>query len=418
MRLVLLAAATALGVLTSGAAAAGPARAPAPPAVVQDPGTAPWVQVPRERLARVCGLDPALMEAADRQLVHTPYTVVRRGRLCWTGGYPTGTTQTYQVFSITKTLGAVLFGMVASRSSLQDTDPVSEWIPADQLGDINPRATLAHVLAMTSTKPDLRPGRKGAWSYDTTGDREINALVGVMNRAIAQEPQAFRGVRDIREFAQRELFDPLGMRSSSWAGEVIGYSMFSSVEDLSRLGQLLLRKGRWGGRQLLDEQFVYRMTHPAFEDTNTGYGYLTQLNAERGWTYSSGTADLTCSPYATWPRYPHAPFREARDDRGGSPYPAARHDVGLAWAAGAGGQKISVHRALDLVVTVRDDALSVEQGRPATFEGHKRVWAALRPALVAHDPGFRGDEARFCAAYQRSAHAPDLHSPWSAAASR
>ena len=181
----------------------------------------------------------------------------------------------------------------------------------------------------------------------------------------------------------------------------------------------MLRKGRWDGRQLLDESFVYRMTHPAFEDINTGYGYLTQMNAEQNWTYSTGTADLACAPYTTWPEYPHAPFYESADDNGGSPFEGA-HDIGVFWAAGTGGQKMSVHRGLDLVIAVRDDAVDPEGDAAAgegAFEGHKRVWRLIRPALVALDPVYAGDEAGFCAAYQRSEYAPDLR-PWSESASQ
>lgn len=386
-----------------------------------DPGNQAWERVPRGQVAATCGLDPALMEAVEPQLAATPYAIVRYGRLCWSGGYPGGASTPYQVFSVTKTFGAILFGMVAGRSQLDDTDPVGEWIPPEALGDINPAATLAHVLAMTSTKTDLRPGMKGEWSYDTTGDREINTLVGVMNRAIAQEPGAFPGVSNATELAEKELFAPLGMSHSSWPGESIGGGLVSSVEDMARLGLLLLRKGRWNGRQILDEAYVYRMTHPAFEDTNTGYGYLTQMNADSGWTYSTGTADRVCSPYATWPRYPHAPFRENSDNRGGSPF-ESRHDIGLFWAAGTGGQKMSVHRGLDLVIVVRDDVLDatdIDVGAgQGLFEGHKRVWRLIRPALLARDPVYAGNEAGFCAAYQRSDYAPDLVSPWSAQASQ
>lgn len=406
--------------LAAGAAAAPRTSVMAVPVssrTAGDPGSKPWAQVPRDRVAAECGMDPLLLERASVEMAQTPFTVVRYGKLCWTGGYPSGAAGPYAVHSITKTLGAVLLGMIASRSELDDTDPVTDWIPPGELGAINRKATIAHVLAMTSTKPDLRPGRKGAWSYDTLGDREINKLVGVMNRAIAREPTAFPGVTDVKQFAEKELFGPLGMRSSSWPGQVIGFSMISSPEDMARLGLLLLRKGRWQGRQLLDEQYAYRMTHPAFEDTNTGYGYLTQMNAASGWTYSSGTPDLACSPYATWTVYPHAPFFQSKDDNGGSPFGPARHDIGLAWAAGAGGQKISVQRGLDLVITIRDDAASQEDGKPVTFEGHKRPWRLIRPALVKLDPVYKGDEPSFCAAYQRSVYAPDLLSPWSTNAS-
>lgn len=384
-----------------------------------DPGSQPWMPVTRDQVAAACGLDPVLLERVAPQFATTPYTLVRYGQLCWSGGYLGGATTPYEVFSITKTFGAILFGMVASRSRLSDSDSVGQWIPQAELGDINPAASLAHILAMTSTKGDLRYGMKGAWRYDADGSREINALVGVMNRAIAGEPDAFPGVANVKELAERELFAPLGMNQTSWPGETIHSSLVSTVEDMSRLGLLLLRKGRWNGQQLLDESFVYRMTHPAFPDTNTGYGYLTQMNAERGWTYSSGTADLACSPYSTWTSYPHPPFFESPDANGGSPF-APDHDIGLIWAAGALGQKISVHRGLDLVITVRDDILDLTAidvfAGAGLFEGHKRVWRLIRPALVALDPVYAGDEEGFCRAYQRSAHAPDLLSPWSAAA--
>jgi CubicO group peptidase (beta-lactamase class C family) len=408
---------TALALLAPGPVAATTA-APVPAAKpARDPGSKPWVPVPRERVAQECGLDPDLLDQASLQFQHTPFVIVRYGKLCWTGGYPTGHDEPYQVWSITKTFGSLLLGMIASRSSLDDTDPVTDWIEPEDLGNINPDATIAHVLSMTSTSPDMRPGEREPWSYDTAGDREINQLVGVMNRVIAEEPENFPGVADAKEFAEKELFAPLGMEDSSWPGTAIGGTLVSSQEDLARMGLLLLRRGRWQGRQLLDERYVYRMTHPAFEDVNTGYGYLTYTNAEKGWTYSTGTADLDCAPYVTWPRYPHAPFFESTDDNGGSPFPT-RHDIGVTWAAGAGGQKTSVHRGLDLVLSVRDDLISADGGAPGTFEGHKRLWNAIRPALVALDPEFAGDEAAFCDAYQRSSYAPDLLDPWSARASR
>ena len=411
-----LAVAAALGVAMTAIAPVASATEPATGGGA-DPGRDAWVQVPRDEVAARCGLDPVLMDAADLALASTPYTVVRHGQLCWTGGYPTGTSQPYSVWSITKTFGAVLVGMVAARSSLDDTDPITRWLEESELGEVNPDATIAHVLAMTATEPDLTHGEKGPWSYDTFGDREINLLVDVVERVIASEPENFPGISSAVEFAQVEIFDRLGMASTIWAGESIAGGMISSQEDLARLGLLLLRRGAWNGEQLLDERYAYRMTHPAFEDTNTGYGYLTYVNAHSNWAYSTGTSDLRCAPFGTWPSYPHAPFFEAPDDNGGSPFDDGAHDIGVAYAFGAGGQRIAVHRGLDMVITVRDSVVSSDENDPGTFEGHKSVWAEIRPALVAHDPTFAGDEDGFCDAYQRSVHAPDLRDPWSAAAS-
>lgn len=129
---------------------------------------------------------------------------------------PGGTTDKYYVWSVTKTFGALLFGLVNARTSLSDEDPVTRWLKPGELGAINPQARMAHVLSMVATNRDLAHGKKGAWSYDTFGDREIDHLVPVMNRAIAAEPTRFGGAEDLATVAQRELFDRLGMRRASW----------------------------------------------------------------------------------------------------------------------------------------------------------------------------------------------------------
>lgn len=385
-------------------------------AAAQDPGAADWEQVPRDRIAAECGMDPDVLDAALPKFEHTPFVVIRHGKLCWEGGFPGGSTEKYQVYSVTKTFGAMLFGMVASRSTkLSDESPVSDWIPADELGGINPKAKMAHVLAMVSTNADLGPGKKGAWSYDTFGDREINRLVGVMDRAIEAEPDKFPGVKNVVELAQKELFDPLGMKSSSWEGGGIASNLYSNVRDMARLGQLVLQRGRWQGRQLIDEEYLFRMTHPAFEDANTGYGYLTYVNAADNWTWPTSTADTYCSPYGQWPSYPHRPFFEWPDSNGGVPGERKqRYDIPHTFASGTGGQKFIVYRGVDIVIAIRNGAGSVADGGTAVdqFSGHKTVWNAVRPAMLPFDPLYKDDEEGFCAAYRRSDYAPDLREPW------
>ena len=212
---------------------------------------------------------------------------------------PGGSTETYQVFSVTKTFGAMLFGMTASRSRLSDEDPVTDWIPPAELGRHQPQGPSAHVLAMVSTNADLRPATRAPGATTRSGDREINRLVGVMDRAIASEPERFPGVKNAVELARKELFAPLGHE-----GVELGRrsDRRQPLHQRPRHGQArpaLLQRGRWNGRQLIDEEFLYRMTHPAFEDVNTGYGYLTYVNAADNWSYPTSTADTHCAPYGS-----------------------------------------------------------------------------------------------------------------------
>ena len=143
--------------------------------------------------------------------------------------------------------------------------------------------------------------------------------------------------------------------------------------------------------------------HPSFEDANTGDGYLTWLNSASNWAFGLGDPPQqlpidACAPLALNATYPHG-LSEATDCNYEEPYTCEQPlDVGLWYAAGLGGQYIVGHRGLDLVLVVKE----MVPGGPGA------LWAAVRPALVALDPTFQGDEEEFCAEYSRGAYAPDL----------
>lgn len=378
---------------------------------LRDPGTSEWALVPKDRVAEECGLDPALLAAAEQALDH-PWAVVRYGKLCHEY-YPDGTDAPAELFSAAKTLGAVVVGVAAYRTRslqrtgrktgpLSDEDRVDHWLDAF---DFNPDAKIAHVLAMVAHNEDLGFGAR-EYSYDPLGFVQVNRLNDIVTAAIAQDPANLGS--SVEELTQRFLFQPLGMRDSSWNNDLpdkpFAYSWDSTVRDMARLGLLLMNGGIWNGERLLDEAWVYKITHPAFEDANTGYGYLTWLHSRSNYVLSEGPERFQgprdpCTPASLWPAYPHG-LSESPDCR----YEAAwrceqQHDVG-AWSAdGAGGQLIEGHPGLDMVLVAKDAGLG------ATFG---TLWGPIRPALIALDPVFQGDEEAFCEAYGNNAYAPDL----------
>jgi hypothetical protein len=400
------------------------------------PGAGAWQQVPASRVATECGLSPKLLAAAEPTLGATPYAIYRHGRLCWSGGGKKGLAEPYNVNSATKTFGALLFGIVASRTNIDENTLFSDWITlADSTNWVddpvglaltmpppNPAAKIFHALTSTGHNPLLGYGTRLPWTYETVGNRGMNALVQLMDKVIRANPSKFPGSKSAKDVAVNELFKPLGMTSTSWDGLIIAGGLMSTVYDMGKLGELLLRKGRWGNRQIVDEDYVYRMTHPQIEDVHTGYGYLTWLNSAAGVAapYDIKTEPV-CSPFVEWRAYPHAPTFEAPDSNGGAPF-RNKHDIGVFWADGAGGQYTYVHRGLDLVMVMRDDEIAQESdpeaqrrgaANPTGFEYH-RMWRIVRPSLIAMDPKYKGNEAAFCKAYRSGSYAPDLLSPWSA----
>ncbi|MEO2169613.1 MAG: hypothetical protein ABGY42_16140 [bacterium] len=380
-----------------------------------DPGTGSWELVAAADVATECGLDPNLLKEAD-DILGVPWAVVRYGKLCHEN-YPDGTDEPSEIFSTTKTLAATVMGMVEYESRdfprdgrktgpMQDSDRIDYWL--DDFS-FNPDAQIAHVLGMVAFNEDLSWGNR-IHSYDANGSREINRLSDVMNTVIAQDPERLGD--NLEEFTQRFLFSRLGMTDSIWtaggADKILAYTWRSTVRDMARLGLLILNDGVWNGERLLSAEWIDKMTHPAFEDANTSYGYLTWLSAKSNYHFGGilggvkfpGPMD-PCSPAAIWPThgYPHG-ISEAADCTYTGPWSCEQeYDVGVWSALGAQGQLIVGHPALDLVILVKDLGGTAFWGQ---------AWNPMRPALVALDPVYQGDDEAFCEDYGAGRYAPDL----------
>lgn len=107
------------------------------------------------------------------------------------------------------------------------------------------------VAGFAATLPYLAEP-ESRWNYNSGASNLLARLVG----------ETVGGGRDgMRAFMQRELFEPLGMRSASpvfdEAGHFVGSSHCPcSARDFARFGTLFLRDGVWEGRRLLPEGWV------------------------------------------------------------------------------------------------------------------------------------------------------------------
>lgn len=400
---------------------AGDAGAPG----LVDPGAAPWVPVPEDQVLAKCRLDPAKLSAADA-ILDVPWAIVRYGLLCHE--HKSADMKPAEAWSTTKTLGATVAGIVAYRSkdlpksgpktgAFTDEDRVDQWLDSVSY---NKDARVGHVMAMVAKSADLLLGNK-KMTYDTVGTDQINSLSKVLNTVVSQSNGAIS--ENLEDFTKVFLYAPLGMMDSTWSGgkpdKTFAYSWSTTVRDMARVGLLLLHQGMWSGQRILDAEWIYRMTHPSFEDSNTGYGYLTWLNSSSNFNYGgivgppSGTqqgAQLPgpCAPVSVYATHPHG-LSDSPDCNYAVPYTCSKPlDVGVWQAIGLGGQLIQAHPGLDMLIIARD---TTPLGGPQLGTGNaapKIVWDIVRPAVVSGDPTFAGDDAKFCAAYGGNAYAPDL----------
>jgi CubicO group peptidase (beta-lactamase class C family) len=88
----------------------------------------------------------------------------------------------------------------------------------------------------------------------------------------------------LSRYLQPRLFEPLGIGGVGWqtlAGREQGYTgLHARTEDIAKLGQLYLQRGRWGASQLIAESWVALATSKQIDNSNQtnpdwrqGYGF-------------------------------------------------------------------------------------------------------------------------------------------------
>ena len=126
------------------------------------------------------------------------------------------------------------------------------------------------VAAYAAALPlDHEPGSKWSYSSGTT-----NIICRLLADVVGQGP-AFH------EFMNRELFDPLGMRSAipkfDARGTFIGSSyVYATARDFAKFGYLYLRGGEWDGRQLVSREWCESAQIPLSRDEESGTFYSLQ----------------------------------------------------------------------------------------------------------------------------------------------
>jgi CubicO group peptidase (beta-lactamase class C family) len=83
-----------------------------------------------------------------------------------------------------------------------------------------------------------------------------------------------------KEFARRQLFEPLGIQDWEWVADLHGRAMpFNGLRlrprDLAKIGRLVLNQGRWQGKQIVPEAWIKASLEPRFATgvSTFRYGY-------------------------------------------------------------------------------------------------------------------------------------------------
>lgn len=174
-----------------------------------------------------------------------------------------------------KTITGMAIGMLIDEGRLSLDDKVLSIFEkrAGALAHIFQRSvTVRHLLTMTSgvtfneagsvTESDwVRCFLESVLRFEPGTKFAYNSMNTYMLSAIVRQITG----QGLTEYLTPRLFEPLGITDFFWEKcpqgiEKGGWGLYIRPEDIAKLGQLLLQKGRWNGRQLLSEHWVAEST--------------------------------------------------------------------------------------------------------------------------------------------------------------
>jgi CubicO group peptidase (beta-lactamase class C family) len=254
------------------------------------------------------GINQGRIEEATKEVLRNNYSgidsfvIVRNGRLVHDVYFNNfSSTTRHDLRSATKSITSMLIGIAIDQGYIGDaSEPALSYLTSytnilnwdDRKNSIQIRDFLTMSPGLACNDSDRSsPGNEAnmyprsnwvkfvldlpmindpgeTWSYCTAG---VVALGGVIHEATGMLAD---------EFAESNLFGPLGISSYNWeyttSGQVdTGGHIRMLPRDMAKIGELMLHRGQWGAQQLLSDTWVDLSTSTHFSlDAITDYGYL------------------------------------------------------------------------------------------------------------------------------------------------
>lgn len=211
--------------------------------------------------------------------------VVRNGKLVAEAYYaPFQRGMKHRINSATKGVVALLAGIANGQGLLQPGDPVLGLFPDRTATNADARKqamTLQHLLDMTSGIDWIEPLSDRIPESMIAMERSADWVQFILDRPMAQAPGggfnynsgnshlvsavlARKTGIGTEQFAARQLFAPLGITDYRWPKDpqgvsIGGFGISLLTPDMARIGQLVLQRGEWNGRQLVPRAWVERI---------------------------------------------------------------------------------------------------------------------------------------------------------------
>lgn len=252
------------------------------------------------------GISSGMLAGMIRELNDSPNTdmhhlmILRGGKvICECNFAPYRSGDGHITHSMCKSITGMAVGLLVHEGKLSLDENIYDIFEQKRkpLGKLfRPEITVEHLLTMTS---GVSFNESGAVSGNDWLDSYLNASVdGIpgtkfqynsMNSYVLSAIITERTGMTMEEYLRPRLFEPLGITRYMWETcpkgiTKGGWGLFLCTEDMAKLGQLYLNKGKWNSQQLIPEEWVEASTtkHVDTGEDTFGYGYQLWMEKRPG----------------------------------------------------------------------------------------------------------------------------------------
>ena len=228
------------------------------------------------------------------------FMVLRNGRVICEANFAPYRSRIWHVtHSMCKSITGMAIGLLIEEGKLSLDENIYD-IFQKNLNPFNkifrPKVTVENLLTMTSgvtfNESGIISGNDWLTSYlnsSITGTSGENFLYNSLNSYVLSAIVTERTGQTLTEYLEPRLFAPLGITHYFWEKcpkgiTKGGWGLFLCTEDMAKLGQLYLQKGKWNGQQIIPEFWVEVSTakHKESIEGTFGYGYQLWMEERPG----------------------------------------------------------------------------------------------------------------------------------------
>ena len=231
----------------------------------------------------------------DTEMHH--FMALRHGKViceCNFAPYPKG--MWHITHSMCKSITGMAIGMLIEEEKLKLDENIYDIFP-DHINAFSkifrPVIPVENLLTMTSgvtfNESGIVSGNDWLGSFlnaSVNGKPGTEFQYNSLNTYVLSAIVTKRTGETLTEYLTPRLFGPLGITKYYWETcpkgiTKGGWGLFLCAEDMAKLGQLYLQRGKWNGQQLVSEYWIEISTARHLKTQNDTYGYGYQLWMEQ-----------------------------------------------------------------------------------------------------------------------------------------